>query len=156
MEIFLKSAFRRLVAVSAVSGAGAVAYFVGSGRFDYAAHYLAGAGGTLALIAAVNVAWRLLESQWPSAFSDSAPGIMVATLASIGFGLVAEFTVFAAPVADIVDIVHQSLGAIVVGIACIAFQSSHRSWAAVFVTELVAAGVGAVMIAVGAVLVGLI
>lgn len=117
---------RRLVAVCVLAGAGAVAYLIGSGRFDYAAYFLAGVSGTLILIVATNALWSLLSSRWPSAFTDAAPAIATATLISIGFGLVAEFTVFAAPVADIVDIVHQSLGTIVVGMACVFLAGSRQ------------------------------
>lgn len=114
---------RRLVAVCVLAGAGAVAYLIGSGRFDYAAYFLAGVSGTLILIVATNALWSLLSSRWPSAFADAAPAIATATLISIGFGLVAEFTVFAAPVADIV---HQSLGTIVVGMACVFLAGSRQ------------------------------
>lgn len=149
-------AVRRLVAVCVFAAVGAGAYLVGSGRFDYAAHFLAGAGGTLILIAATNALWSLLSGRRPSAFTDAAPAIAAATLISIGFGLVAEFTVFAAPVADIVDIVHQSLGAIVVGMACMLLACSRRSWIAALVSEGITAGLGLVMIVIGAVLVGII
>lgn len=52
---------------------------------------------------------------------DYAPGI-AAALISIDSGLIAENTVFAAPV---VDIVRQLLGAIVVGMACAHLPGSH-------------------------------
>lgn len=133
-----------------------MAYLVGSGRFDYAAHFLAGAGGTLILIGATSFLWHLVRLRWPSAFADAAPAIAAATLISIGFGLAAEFTVFAAPVADIIDIVHQSLGAIVVGMACVLLTGSRRSWIAALVSEGITAGLGLVMIVIGAGLVGII
>lgn len=82
--------------------------------------------------------------------------IAIATLASIGLGLVAEFTVFAAPVADILDIVHQSLGAIVVGLVCIRFYTNQQSLISVLVLEGVAAVLGTAMIVVGADLVGIV
>lgn len=152
-EFFL---VRRLVAVSVLAVVGAGAYLFGSGRFDYAAHFLAGAGGTLILIAVANVLWSLLSNRWPATFADSAPATAAATLASIGFGLIAEFTVFAAPVADLVDIVHQSLGAIVVGMACVLLDGSRRSRIASLFSEGITAGLGLVMIVIGAVLVGII
>ena len=98
----------------------------------------------------------MLSSRWPSAFADAAPAIATATLISIGFGLVAEFTVFAAPVADIVDIVHQSLGAILVGMACMLLACNRRAWIAALVSDGITAGLGLVMIVIGAVLVGII
>lgn len=150
------SAVRRPAAVNLLAVVGSAAYFFGSGRFDYAAHFLAGAGGTLILIAATTVLWFLLRRFWPSAFGDSAPAIAAATLISIGFGLVAEFTIFAAPVADLVDVVHQSLGAIVVGMVCVLLPGRCRSWAAAVVSEALSAGLGLVMIVIGAVLVGII
>lgn len=149
-------AIRRLVAVCVLAAVGAGAYLVGSGRFDYAAHFLAGAGGTLILIAATNALWSLLSSRRPSAFTDAAPAIAAAALISIGFGLVAEFTVFASPVADLVDIVHQSLGAIVVGMACVLLAGSRGSWIAALISEGITAGLGLVMIVIGAGLVGII
>ena len=147
---------RRLVAVFVLASVGAGAYLFGSVRFDYSAHFLAGAGGTLILISAANMLWSLLSNRWPAAFAYSAPATAAATLASIGFGLVAEFTVFAAPVADLVDILHQSLGAIIVGIACVLLAGSRRSWIAVLVSEGITAGLGLVMIVIGAVLVGIV
>lgn len=149
-------AVRRLVAVCLLAGAGAATYLVGSGRFDYAAHFLAGAGGTLILIGATSFLWHLLRSRWPSIPASAAPAIASATLISIGFGLVAEFTVFAAPVADIVDIVHQSLGAVVVGMACILLPGSRRSWIATLVSDGTIGALGLVMIMIGAALVGII
>lgn len=147
---------QRLFAVCVLVGIGASTYFFGSGRFDYAAHFLAGAGGTLVLVAFKNACWVLLSTLWPSQFTDSRMAIAIATLASIGLGLVAEFTVFAAPVADILDIVHQSLGAIVVGLVCIRFYTNQQSLISVLVLEGVAAVLGTAMIIVGADLVGIV
>ena len=95
-------------------------------------------------------------AQWKAAPAAWGPAIAGTTVLSIGLGLIAEYTVFAAPVADVVDIVHQSLGAVVVGIACILVPGGHMSRPASMLGEVLLAGLGLTLTVIGAALVGII
>ena len=85
------------------AAAGALAILAGFGfyRIDAAAHFCAGFGGTLLLLALVG--WRREELGWTA---------VLVTLAAIAIGVVAEFTVFSDMVPDAVDVAHQSMGAV--------------------------------------------
>ena len=72
-------------------------------RTDYLGHFVAGAGGTLLLLAPV-VALSRAGSWWRVA------GVVVAVLG----GVVTEATVFKIAIFDLVDLGNQSLGAVLV------------------------------------------
>ena len=154
--MFNQTFFRQILAASIIAGLGAVGYFAGSGRFDYAAHYIAGAGGTLILIAIGAVV--AVPTRWtrPSLPLDGRVITAVCTLASIGLGIVAEFVVFAAPSADLIDIVHQSLGAVFVGIVFVLIPDEQGSLLTAVLRGSVVTLVGLIMIITGAALVGII
>ena len=145
----------QVLAACVIAGLGAVGYFIGSGRFDYAAHYLAGAGGTLILVAMGAVATVTTRKALPSLPLDGRVNTAVCTLASIGLGIVAEFVVFAAPVADLLDIVHQSLGAVVIGIVFVLIPDEPGSVLSAVLRGAVVSLMGLVMVITGARLVGI-
>ena len=72
-------------------------------RTDYAGHFLAGAGGTLLLLALV-LAWRGARPY----------AVAAACLVAIGLGVGTEATVFKLAIFDPVDLGNQSLGAVIV------------------------------------------
>ncbi len=75
-------------------------------RSDYVGHFLAGAGGTLLLLALVVA---------------SAPGSIKALLVTVAIavllGVLAEATIFRLAAFDPVDLANQSLGAVLAGVA---------------------------------------
>ena len=147
---------RQVLAACIIAGLGAIGYFSGSGRFDYAAHYLAGAGGTLILIAMGVVATVIMRRALPSLSLDGRVVTAVCTLGSVCLGIVAEFVVFAAPLADLLDIVHQSLGAVLVGTVFVLVPDEQRSLLTAVLRGSVVSLVGLIMIITGATLVGII
>lgn len=83
-------------------------------RTDYVGHFLAGAGGTAVVMAAlVAVTGR---RPWL---------VVVVTMLAVALGVVTEATVFRLAIFDPVDLANQSLGAVVVGSAVV---GSGRSW----------------------------
>jgi hypothetical protein len=98
------------LAAVAVAVAAAAAYRLAfPERSDYAGHFLAGAGGTLLLLAVVVLAgtpWRVVAAG------------ALAVLAGVG----TEATVFRLAEFDLVDLANQSLGALV---ACAAFLDAR-------------------------------
>jgi hypothetical protein len=93
----------------------AVAFGVGfPSRTDYLGHFLAGAGGTLLLLAPA-VALSPAGSWWR----------VVAVVVAILGGVITEATVFKIAIFDPVDLANQSLGAVLVGIALL---DGRRSW----------------------------
>lgn len=146
---------RQVFAACVIAGLGAIGYFSGSGRFDYAAHYLAGAGGTLILIAMGAIATVITRRALPSLLVDGRVITAVCTLASIGLGIVAEFVVFAAPSADSLDIVHQSLGAVLVGIVFVLIPYEPGAVLSAILHGAVVSLLGLVMVITGARLVGI-
>ena len=76
-------------------------------RLDCTGHFCAGFGGTLLLLA--------LAARGRGELGWSA---VLAALAAIGIGIVAELTVFSDLVADPVDVANQSLGAVLAS-ACV-------------------------------------
>jgi hypothetical protein len=110
----------------------AVAFGIGfPSRTDYLGHFLAGAGGTLGLLA-LSVALSPAGSWWRVA------AVVVAILG----GVFTEATVFKIAIFDPVDLANQSLGAALVGVALL---EARRSWllgaaAAVLGVLLLAAG----------------
>lgn len=121
-----------VAACGLVVGAAAVAFGVAfPTRTDYLGHFIAGAGGTLLLLAPI-VALSRAGSWWRVA------GVVLA----VAGGVVTEATVFKIAIFDPVDLANQSLGAVVVGAALL---DGRRSW-------LLAAGcvlLGVVLLAAG-------
>lgn len=146
---------RQVFAGCVIAGLGAGGYFAGSGRFDYAAHYLAGAGGTLILIAMGAVTSVITHRALPFLLLDGRVITAVCTLASIGLGIVAEFVVFAAPAADLLDIVHQSLGAVLVGIVFVLIPDEPGSVLSAVLRGAVISLLGLMMVMMGAKFVGI-
>lgn len=99
------------LAVSAAAVAFGVAFPT---RTDYLGHFIAGAGGTLLLLAPI-VALSRAGSWWRVA------GVVLAVLG----GVVTEATVFKIAIFDPVDLANQSLGAVLVGAAVL---DGRRSW----------------------------
>lgn len=108
------------------------------------------------IVSASEACWPLLKRLWPSAPGGVYIPVGAATVASIILGVLAEFAVFAAPVADILDIVHQSLGAVVVGFVYIVVSGQYSTSVRVFLSHALAVVLGLGMIVVGAKLVGII
>lgn len=93
-------------AILAVALAGVAYRLMFPDRTDYAGHFLAGAGGTLGLLAAVVAAapgrpWAIVGATW------------VAILLGVG----TEASVFRLAEFDPVDLANQSMGAVLAGIA---------------------------------------
>lgn len=102
-------------------------------RTDYVGHYLAGAGGTALILAAVLA--RPGRRPW-----------LVAATTNVGIliGVGTEATVFRLAIFDPVDLASQSLGALVVGAALVGASGSKRLATCVFVVAalLLATGFG--------------
>ncbi|WP_209370920.1 hypothetical protein [Brevibacterium renqingii] len=147
---------RRSFAICCFAALGSLGYFAVSGRFDFAAHYLAGVGGGLILIAMAPplVAWASRRGHAPERLSGLL--VVLATLLAIGIGMVIEYRVFGDPTADWSDIVHQSLGAACIGLICVLAPEPPGTPAAAAVKGSALIGLGLVMIAMGASFVGLL
>lgn len=85
-------------------------------RTDYVGHFLAGAGGTFWLLAAVTAAAP--ERRWPVVF-----GVWGAVL----LGVLTEATVFRLAEFDPVDLANQSLGAVIAGVGMLDARESDGS-----------------------------
>jgi hypothetical protein len=91
--------------VVAAAGIGGLYLLLHAKRTDYAGHYLAGFGGTLAVFA-VPLAWLGPPGsvlRWETVW---------VVLAAIALGAVLEATVFRVAIFDPIDFVNQSLGAV--------------------------------------------
>lgn len=95
-------------------------------RSDYLGHYLAGAGGTFALLAVV---LSLLPRPALEKFAPWA--ILLATLLAIGLGVITESTIFRLAKFDEVDFFNQSLGAVLAGLGVLAAYRPSRRWGVV-------------------------
>jgi hypothetical protein len=110
------AAVRPALIVLAAVGVLAVAFaVVFPQRTDYLGHYLAGAGGTLLLVAGVLFAGG--HRPW---------WIVAAVAAAVVMGAGTEASVFRLAIFDPVDFANQSLGAVVVGAAALMVPSSRR------------------------------
>jgi len=85
-------------------------------RTDYVGHFLAGAGGTLWLLAVVVESEP--RSRWP---------VVVGVLSAVLLGTFAEATVFKLAEFDPVDLANQSLGAVLVGLGMVDGRPHDRS-----------------------------
>jgi hypothetical protein len=123
-------AWREAAAVLAVA-VGGVAYRAAfPDRPDYAGHLLAGAGGTLLLLALV------------LALTGSGPWRVVAVVAvAVLIGVGTEATIFAYAEFDPVDFANQSVGAV---LACAGFLGARRT-----TDPLIAAAAGLVLLLAG-------
>ena len=111
---------RRLFLLTAPAIAVGVIFEVFLGhRHDYAGHYAAGYGGTLA----ATMLW--LRTRSKSGFADvAARSLLPVCLACIALGAVAEATAFRIAQFDPIDFFNQSLGAVLAAICSLGF---HRS-----------------------------
>jgi len=105
-----------LPSVAVVTALGLVYVVLFGDRTDYAGHFLAGAGGTYVLLAAV-AAWRP-GRPWP---------VVAGTWLAVLLGVRTEATVFRPAEFDPVDLVNQSLGALLAGLGLVAAQPGDRS-----------------------------
>ena len=105
-----------LPSVAVVAAFGAVYVVLFGDRTDYAGHFLAGAGGTYVLLAAV-AAWRP-GRPWP---------LVAGTWLAVLLGVGTEATVFRLAEFDPVDLVNQSLGAVLAGLGLVAARPGDRS-----------------------------
>lgn len=85
-------------------------------RPDYLGHFLAGAGGTLLLLALILVAAR-----------HRTEAVLVTVGVAIALGVVTEATVFRFAEFDPVDLANQSLGAVLAGVALIDAETRPAS-----------------------------
>lgn len=99
---------RPLASVAAIALLGVAYVLLFPDRTDYAGHFLAGAGGTMLLVALV-VAVRP-QRPWTVVST-----VMVAVLLGVG----TEATVFRLAEFDPVDLANQSIGAVLAGIGMI-------------------------------------
>jgi hypothetical protein len=95
-------------------------------RTDYVGHFLAGAGGTFWLLAAVAAAapgrrWLVISGVW----------------LAVLLGVFTEATVFRLAEFDPVDLANQSLGAVLAGVGMLDAQPSDRSTGVAAVAGLV-------------------
>lgn len=111
--------FRAATIPTIVGTIGGVIMFGSLGhRFDYVGHYAAGFGATLILLAGAQLA---------APARTGSIVIMLISLVSIGFGAIAEETVFKLAQFDPVDFVNQSLGAVLAGIVVIAARAQGEA-----------------------------
>lgn len=80
----------QLVTICAVAAIGGIGYLGISARFDYAAHFLSGAGDTLILIAALTVTVSIIQRRKPVRAGTIRALLMSVTLVSIGIGFFTE------------------------------------------------------------------
>ncbi|WP_152361200.1 hypothetical protein [Microlunatus speluncae] len=103
------AAVRALTPVLAITVAGVVGVFgyrYFSDRFDFAAHYVAGLGGTMLLLAVLGFG-RRRRREW---------SVVVLTVIACLLGVGCELVLFPGGGFDLVDVANQSLGALTAGI----------------------------------------
>ena len=101
-------------------------FFLGH-RHDYAGHFLAGFGGTWMALMVV-----LKGMLSPVVWSKSAGWIAPVTIGCILLGAALEATAFRIAKWDEVDFCNQSLGAVIAGLAALAYVHPAESAAAEF------------------------
>ena len=126
------AAFSTLRTAQSFALAGAVLLSLFSHRTDYAGHFLAGAGGTMLLMAAL-----LLIPGKAVGY-----GALAAVMAAIAIGWVTESTIFKLAVFDAVDFANQSLGAALAGCCVVGCKRSFGS-------AIVCAVIGIVLLVAG-------
>jgi len=126
------SAWRGLaVALAAVAAAGVLSALAFPDRTDYLGHFLAGAGGTLALLA---------PTLWPRRRNPWWTVAVVAVAVLLGVGT--EATVFLIARFDPVDLAQQSLGALLVGAGVVGARGDRGAAVAAVVGALVLLAAG--------------
>lgn len=109
---------RSLVPVAAAFLAaviGMLFYYLGSDRLDFAAHFVAGLGGTMVLLSILSLASVKHGSPprgWP---------ILALTLLACGLGIAGEALIFVEGGFDVVDVSNQSLGAVTAALIFVAW-----------------------------------
>lgn len=97
---------RSLVPVAAALLAaviGILCYYLGSDRLDFAAHFVAGLGGTMLLLSLLTIKRNESPRGWP---------IVAVTAVACGIGVCCEALFFVEGGFDLVDVSNQSLGAV--------------------------------------------
>lgn len=89
------------------AGIGVLCYHLGSDRLDFAAHYVAGLGGTMLLLSLVTLLPPVLPRAWAA---------LAVTALSCGIGAGGEALIFVEGGFDLVDVSNQSLGAVTAGL----------------------------------------
>lgn len=140
----------RVFALCCLALLGASGYFVISARYDYAAHFVAGAGGGLILLAVFTSAAAVLRVRRSLEPKTADLPVVLATLTAIGAGIGVEYFLFGDPSADLLDIVHQSLGAAFVGLIWTLAPAVPGSVGRVLARASGLVVLGLVMIAMGA------
>jgi hypothetical protein len=109
---------RSLVPVAAAFLAaviGMLFYYLGSDRLDFAAHFVAGLGGTMVLLSILSLVAIRHGSPprgWP---------ILALTLLACGLGVAGEALIFVEGGFDVVDVSNQSLGAVTAALIFVAW-----------------------------------
>lgn len=101
---------RSLVPVTAALLAAVIAvlcYQAGSDRLDFAAHYVAGLGGTMLLLSLLSIKPTARPRKW---------SVLILTTLSCGIGAGGEALFFIDGGFDLVDVSNQSLGALTAGL----------------------------------------
>lgn len=145
----------RVFVLCCLSLLGAIGYFVVSARYDYAAHFAAGAGGGLVVLAVLSSAAAVVRARRPLRARIADLPVVLATFTAIGAGIALEYLVFGDPTVDVLDIVHQSLGAAFVGLIWTLAPAAPGSLRRVLAGSAGLVVLGLVMIAMGAKLVSL-
>jgi hypothetical protein len=104
-------------------------YFSLAHRSDYLGHYLAGFGGTLIAMVLLLAAFERMPTVVPTM-------ILLACVASIGFGAVLEATIFRIGRFDEVDFFNQSLGAVLAALVALRMSKSQTYATTVLATGL--------------------
>lgn len=89
------------------AGIGVLCYHLGSDRLDFAAHYVAGLGGTMLLLSLVTLLPPVLPRAWAA---------LAVTALSCAIGVGCEALIFVEGGFDLVDVSNQSLGAVTAGL----------------------------------------
>jgi hypothetical protein len=113
-----------LATLPAISAGVVFELFLGH-RHDYSGHFAAGYGGTLGAL----MVW--MRSLPPAHFAArSVPSIVALTIACIGLGTITEATIFRLAKFDEIDFCNQSLGAVLAGLAALAYagEGKHPLW----------------------------
>lgn len=108
------------------------------------------------LSSVLEAGWLVIDQRSLTALGSFQAGVVVVVLLSIGVGLIAEIVMFAAPVADILDIVHQSLGAVLVGSVLVVMPIRYPEQPRMLIHEVAGVVCGTGLIIVGARLVGIV
>ncbi len=82
---------------------GVLCYHVGSDRLDFAAHYVAGLGGTMLLLSILAIRPTTVPRGW---------AVLALTTLACGLGIGCETLFFVDGGFDLVDVSNQSLGAV--------------------------------------------